>query len=233
MCTREAANGCTYYFSISELRPSAIARELHDVVAHHLALANAQAGAAAHLMVTKPEQAQKMVAELAATTSSALRELKGTVGLLRQADDPDTPLQPAPGLSQLAELTAAVAFTGLKVTVTTEGQARRLSPGVDLTAYRIIQEALTNVTKHAVTDEAQVLLRYTRDRLTLTVTNQTHEDGVTAASDPGGGYGLIGMRERAQSVGGVAQTGRRPDGVFEVTADLPLYAQDQKEGPNS
>jgi signal transduction histidine kinase len=198
-----------------------IARELHDVVAHHLALANAQAGAVAHLMRTRPEQAQKLVAELAATTSSALRELKGTVGLLREADEPNAPLQPAPGLAQLPELTAAMAAAGLNVTVTTEGRARPISPGADLTAYRIIQEALTNVTKHAATGEAHVLLRYVADRLTVTVTNPAREPAVPGLHNTG--FGLIGMRERAQSVGGAVRTGLRPDGVFEVAADLPLY----------
>lgn len=207
-----------------------IARELHDVVAHHLALANAQAGAVAHLMRSRPEQAEKMVADLAATTSSALRELKGTVGLLRQADEPDAPLQPAPGLARLGELTGALASAGLNVTVTTQGTARPLSPAVDLTAYRIIQEALTNVAKHAATDRAEVLLRYSPERLTLTVTNATRENTVTAASGHSeGGFGLIGMRERARSVGGEVRTGRRPDGVFEVTASLPLYAPNSEE----
>ncbi|HTJ67614.1 MAG TPA: histidine kinase [Actinospica sp.] len=206
-----------------------IARELHDVVAHHLALANAQAGAVAHIMRTKPEQAEKLVAELAATTSSALRELKGTVGLLRAADETDAPLQPAPGLAQLPELAAAVGATGLEVTVTTEGRARPLSPGADLTAYRIIQEALTNVTKHAATREARVLLRYAFDRLTLTVTNEARRPAAPAPDAHNTGFGLIGMRERAQSVGGVVRTGLRPDGVFEVTADLPLYDPEPEE----
>ena len=202
-----------------------IARELHDVVAHHLALANAQAGTVAHVMRSDPEQAAKMVAELAGTTSSALRELKATVGLLRQSDESDesdAPLQPAPGLSRLPELTAALASAGLNVTVTTEGSARPLPPGVDLTAYRIVQEALTNVTKHAATKDAQVRLSYSRDRLTVTVTNDSG-GAVPKAPAPGSGFGLIGMRERAQSVGGSVHTGPRSDGVFEVSADLPLY----------
>jgi signal transduction histidine kinase len=202
-----------------------IARELHDVVAHHLALANAQAGTVAHVMRSDPEQAAKMVAELAGTTSSALRELKATVGLLRQpdeSDESDTRLQPAPGLSRLPELTAALALAGLTVTVATEGNEQPLSPGVDLTAYRIIQEALTNVTKHATSKDAQVRLTYARNRLTVTVTNDSR-GAVTKAPAPGSGFGLIGMRERAQSVGGSVHTARRDDGVFEVCADLPLY----------
>ncbi len=207
-----------------------IARELHDVVAHHLALANAQAGTAAHIARTRPEQVREILAELTNTTSAALRELKATVGLLRENDDPDAPLQPAPGLAQLPELTASLATAGLKVVVTTEGTARPLSPGVDLTAFRIVQEALTNVTKHAATDTAHVRLGYGHDRLTITVTDD--EDGARgsapvaaaagAVKTPGGGFGLIGMHERAQSIGGRLEAGRRPEGGFQVTAELPL-----------
>ncbi|MGW3291332.1 sensor histidine kinase [Streptomyces sp. NPDC001002] len=200
-----------------------IARELHDVVAHHLALANAQAGTAAHLAHTHPEQVRKILTDLAGTTSSALREMKATVGLLRQPDTPDAPLAPSPGLGQLAELTVTVASTGLTVRVTTEGPPRPLTPGVDLTAYRIVQEALTNVAKHAEARAAQVRLHYGDDQLTITVT----DDGTSTAPAtpvPGHGFGLIGMRERAHSVGGALQAGHRLEGGFEVTTRLPLYS---------
>lgn len=200
-----------------------IARELHDVVAHHLALAHAQAGTAAHLARTHPDQVQKILTELAGTTSSALREMKGTVGLLRQPDDPGTPLAPSPGLTQLAELTRAFAAAGLTVTVTTEGESRPLSPGVDLTAYRIVQEALTNVSKHATTRSAHVRLRYSYDRLTVTVTDDGANAMTAAAPAPGQGFGLSGMRERARSVGGALRAGHRVEGGFEVTTELPLY----------
>ncbi|MEU3615731.1 sensor histidine kinase [Streptomyces sp. NPDC006872] len=198
-----------------------IARELHDVVAHHLALANAQAGTAAHLARTHPDRVQGLLTDLAGTTSSALRELKATVGLLRQAGDGDAPLAPSPGLAQLAELTQACACAGLDVRIATEGTARPLTPGVDLTAYRIVQEALTNVSKHAGARTARVRLHFGRDRLTITVT----DDGtaVPAAAPGGRGFGLIGMRERAESVGGVLQAGRRPGGGFQVTTRLPLH----------
>ncbi|MFJ8111741.1 sensor histidine kinase [Streptomyces sp. NPDC096132] len=198
-----------------------IARELHDVVAHHLALANAQAGTAAHLARTHPDQVQRILDDLAGTTSSALRELKATVGLLRQADEGDAPLAPSPGLGQLAELTQTCASAGLDVRIDLEGTARPLTPGVDLTAYRIVQEALTNVTKHAAARTAQVRLRFGRDRLTITVT----DDGtaVPSGATEGRGFGLIGMRERAHSVGGALQAGHRPGGGFQVTTRLPLY----------
>lgn len=199
-----------------------IARELHDVVAHHLALANAQAGTAAHLVRSRPEQAQQILTELTGTTSAALRELKATVGLLRRPDDPDAPLEPAPGLAQLPDLAASFGPAGLTVTVLTEGDPHPLSAGTDLTAFRIVQEALTNVSKHANSQAALVRLVYSHDRLGITVT----DDGAgpsCAAPPPGSGYGLLGMRERAQSVGGRLRTGRRSEGGFEVTAELPLH----------
>ncbi|GAB2572968.1 histidine kinase [Streptomyces capparidis] len=207
-----------------------IARELHDVVAHHLALANAQAGTAAHLAGTRPEETRRILADLAGTTSSALRELKATVGLLRQSDDPEAPLEPAPGLDRLPELVAACASAGLRVTVATEGEPRPLSPGVDLTAYRIVQEALTNVTKHAAASAAHLRLAYTRDRLTITVSDDGHATG-PAGPDRCGGFGLIGMRERAHSVGGDLSAGHRPGGGFEVTTALPLHPRPPQEEP--
>jgi signal transduction histidine kinase len=200
-----------------------IARELHDVVAHHMALANALAGTAAHLARTHPDQVPRMLDDLAGTTSSALRELKSTVGLLRQSDDPDAPLEPAPGLDRLAELTTAFAAAGLTVTVTADGDEQPLSPGVDVTAYRIVQEALTNVAKHAAAKTARVHLVHSPDWLKITVS----DDGdASAPAVPGasGGFGLMGMRERAQSVGGRLQAGHRPDGGFTVTTELPIRA---------
>ncbi|GAA3219822.1 sensor histidine kinase [Actinocorallia longicatena] len=203
-----------------------IARELHDVVAHHLALANAQAGTVAHLLRTHPDQAEKMVNELTGTTSAALREMKAVVGLLRQEDDPQAPLQPAPGLDQVTDLAASFASAGLTVTVAVQGSPRPVAPGVDVTGYRIVQEALTNVTKHAATHSAHVTLAYSDDLLSITIT----DDG-QGTSRPGAesGYGVIGMRERAIAVGGRLTAGARPAGGFEVAADLPLPAPPKKE----
>jgi signal transduction histidine kinase len=206
-----------------------IARELHDVVAHHLALANAQAGTAAHLAATRPEQASKILDDLTGTTSSALRELKATVGLLREPNDPDgASLEPSPGLARLPELVSSCESAGLRVTVTTEGEVRPLSPGVDLTAYRIVQEALTNVTKHASARAAHIRLAYSATRLELTVTDDGTATAPSAPAAPpdaaGCGFGLMGMRERAQSVGGDLSAGHRPEGGFEVSTALPLHS---------
>ncbi|MFJ3185400.1 sensor histidine kinase [Streptomyces halstedii] len=204
-----------------------IARELHDVSAHHLALANAQATTAALLIRSHPDQAEKLVTALGETTGTALREMKATVGLLRQqGDTPDDPLQPAPGLAQLPALLDTHAAAGLTVTLTTHGEPRPLTPGVDLTAYRIVQEALTNIAKHARTSTADVRLAYTHDRLTISVTD--HGTGRTGRT-PGEGYGLIGMRERAQSLGGRLHAGPRPTGGFDVTAELPLHPGPSRE----
>ncbi|MES5820794.1 sensor histidine kinase [Streptomyces sp. RG80] len=203
-----------------------IARELHDLVAHQITLANAQATVAAHLFDTRPEQTRKSLKELVETTSDALDDLRATVGLLRQSGDTATPAEPAPGLSRLPTLLESFRRAGLEVTVRHEGTPRPLPPGVDLTAYRIVQEALTNVTKHAGTDSAQVLLVWNRDRVTITVTDDgrlspTTPNASTAGDGPRG-FGLIGMRERATAVGGHLSAGTRPEGGFRVSTQLPL-----------
>ncbi|MER7923003.1 sensor histidine kinase [Streptomyces sp. NPDC096057] len=207
-----------------------IARELHDVVAHHLALANAQAGTAAHLVLTNPQQSKAILTDLTGTTSSALRELKAALGLLRQSDDPDSaPLEPSPGLARLPELVTACASAGLAVTVTTEGEPQPLSPGVDLTAFRIVQEALTNVSKHARAETAHVRLVYSGSRLLLTVSNDGPAASPVPEATPSRGFGVMGMRERAHSIGGELRAAPRPEGGFEVTTALPLQPRAAEE----
>ncbi|MGA5369868.1 sensor histidine kinase [Streptomyces griseoincarnatus] len=200
-----------------------IARELHDLVAHQITLANAQATVAAHFFDSRPEQTRVSLRELVETTGDALDELRATVGLLRQTGDTAAPDGPAPGLDRLPDLLESFRRAGLEVSVREEGAARALPPGVDLTAYRIVQEALTNVTKHAAGRGARVGLDWGGGRLTVTVS----DDGGAAAGPPAlsdrpPGYGLIGMRERAVAVGGELTAGPRPEGGFLVTARLPL-----------
>ncbi|MEV6485570.1 sensor histidine kinase [Streptomyces sp. NPDC051576] len=208
-----------------------IARDLHDVVAHHLVLANLQAGTVVRMLRTRPEEAERIAGELAGTTRSAVRELKATVGLLRHAEDSESPSGPAPGLAQLPDLAASFEPAGLSVTVSTEGRPQPLSAGVDLTAYRIVQEALTNVTKHAGTGSAEVRLSYSHDRLGITVTDHGGTEAPSSPA-PSGGYGVIGMRERALSAGGRLQAGHRPEGGFEVVTELPLLSYTQSDPQN-
>ncbi|WP_407563239.1 sensor histidine kinase [Streptomyces sp. 184] len=204
-----------------------IARELHDLVAHQITLANAQATVAAHLFDSRPEQTRKSLAELIQTTGDALDDLRATVGLLRQSGDASEPAEPAPGLSRLPTLLESFGRAGLAVSLDQEGPARPLPPGVDLTAYRIVQEALTNVTKHAGTGSARVRLVWNRDRVTITVADDGGGGGEGARTAPAAGerapgYGLIGMRERATAVGGRLSAGSRPEGGFLVSTELPL-----------
>lgn len=212
-----------------------IARELHDVVAHHMALASTQARTATYLLRTRPEHALPMMEHLCATTASALEELKATVGLLRRKGDSDSPLEPTPGLAQLPALLVGFAHSGLDVSVTVEGERRALSSAVELTAYRIVQEALTNVAKHSGSATASVLLVYGNASLTVSVT----DDGTSTPSTRQGpgrgsaGFGLIGMRERALSVGGSLSVGPRPEGGFLVAAALPLESGEHERKPTT
>ncbi|MFE2410364.1 sensor histidine kinase [Kitasatospora sp. NPDC059408] len=216
-----------------------IARDLHDVVAHHIALANAQAGIAVHLMDRHPAQAREVLSHITDATGSALQELRATVGLLRRAEEP-APLEPTPGLDRLPDLINAFERAGLPVRLSVRGEARPLSPGVDLTAYRILQESLTNVAKHASGAGAEVTIGYTESRLALTVANggpppvAARRTVLLPSQVPGeGGFGLIGMRERAGAVGGRLAADPRPGGGFLVTAELPLRTGARDPGPEA
>ncbi|MEJ3750533.1 histidine kinase [Actinomycetes bacterium KLBMP 9797] len=197
-----------------------IARDLHDVVAHHMAVANAQAGTAAHLLKTNPALTAKILTDLKATTSTVMLELRDTVGVLRQNSTDTETLEPAPGLAQLPHLLEVCRSAGLTVDLAVEGEPRDLPAGVDLTAYRIIQEALTNATKYAASATAALRLRYSSTRLTITVTNDRRTD-----HQPSSGFGIIGMRERAQAVGGHLHVSDSADVDFEVVTALPLHPQ--------
>ncbi|GAB3259083.1 sensor histidine kinase [Kineosporia babensis] len=208
-----------------------IARELHDLVAHQITLANAQATVAAHLFDARPEQSRQSLTELVETTRQALDELRSTVGLLRQSGDSATPAEPAPGLAQLPLLLNSFRRAGLEVELAEEGSPRALPPGIDLNAYRIVQEALTNVTKHAATARAQVMLAWSSGHLILTVSNSENQPGASSRplasfiSERSSGYGLIGMRERAAAAGGELSAGPDPQGGFRVWACLPIPAK--------
>jgi signal transduction histidine kinase len=208
-----------------------IARDLHDVVAHHMALANAQAGTAAHLLETDPRLTRKILADLQVTTSSAMLELRDTVGVLRANGSDDVgvgggeadagSLEPAPGLAQLPGLLEKCRSAGLAVTHGVRGEPRELPPGVDLTAYRIIQEALTNATKYAASAAASLTLTYSDTRLVIRIANDTRADAADSRDSPG--YGIIGMRERAQAVGGDLRVNEGGEVGFEVVTALPVH----------
>ncbi|MER6709719.1 MULTISPECIES: sensor histidine kinase [unclassified Streptomyces] len=198
-----------------------IARDLHDVVAHHIALVNVQAGVAAHVMDKRPDQAKEALAHVREASRSALNELRATVGLLRQSGDPEAPTEPAPGLDRLDELTGTFRSAGLHIEVARADQGTTLPAAVDLAAYRIIQEALTNVQKHAGPQaKAEVSVVRVGPNIEITVL----DDGSGEDTDPdsGGGHGLLGMRERVTALRGTLTTGPRYGGGFRVHAILPV-----------
>jgi signal transduction histidine kinase len=203
-----------------------LARELHDVVAHAMSVIAVQSGVGAHVANTQPKEAAKALAAIEATSRAALTELRRLLGVLRQADEPRGDLAPVPGLADLEGLLAEVAKAGLAVKLRVNGTRPPLPAGVDLSAYRIIQEALTNVVKHAGPARAQVTIRYRDQDVTVEVTDDGR-GAVTAAGDGrvGTGHGLIGMRERVQAFGGDLEVGPRPGGGFRVAARLPLVAE--------
>ncbi|GAA1364575.1 histidine kinase [Streptomyces beijiangensis] len=204
-----------------------IARDLHDVVAHHIALVNVQAGVAAHVMDKRPDQAKEALAHVREASRSALNELRATVGLLRQSGDPEAPTEPAPGLAVLDALVDTFRNAGLPVEVARTDAPVGLPAAVDLAAYRIIQEALTNVQKHAGEGaKAEVSVVRVDRCVEVTVLDDGAGTGREDAPAPGegGGHGLIGMRERATALTGSCSAGPRYGGGFRVHAILPVKA---------
>jgi signal transduction histidine kinase len=203
-----------------------LARELHDVVAHAMSVIAVQSGVGAHVADTQPEEAAKALAAIEATSRAALEELRRLLGVLRQEDEPQGDLAPVPGLADLEGLLAEVAKTGLAVKLQVHGTRPSLPAGVDLSAYRIVQEALTNVVKHAGPARAQVTVGYHDQNVTVEVTDDGR-GAMTSASDGrvGSGHGLIGMRERVAAFGGNLEVGPGLDGGFRVAARLPLGAE--------
>ncbi|WP_081239411.1 sensor histidine kinase [Streptomyces viridosporus] len=202
-----------------------IARDLHDVVAHHIALINVQAGVAAHVMDRRPDQAKEALAHVREASRSALGELRATVGLLRQSGDPEAPTEPAPGLDRLDELAGTFRSAGLRVEVARADQGTVLPAAVDLAAYRIVQEALTNVRKHAGdAAKAEVSVVRVGPHVEITVLDDGTGDGQVGApgDGSGGGHGLLGMRERVTALRGTLTTGPRYGGGFRVHAILPV-----------
>ncbi|MER5253637.1 MULTISPECIES: histidine kinase [unclassified Streptomyces] len=202
-----------------------IARDLHDVVAHHIALVNVQAGVAAHVMDKRPDQAKEALSHVRDASRSALNELRATVGLLRQTGDPEAPTEPAPGLARLDDLVETFRHAGLPVEVTCGDTVAELPAGVDLAAYRIIQEALTNVQKHAGTGaKAEVSVIRVGPNVEVTILDDGGGEKKKSGEHDGGGHGLLGMRERVSALGGRCAAGPRYGGGFRVHAILPVTA---------
>lgn len=194
-----------------------IARELHDVLAHSISLINVQAGVGLALLDSDPEQARSALITIKAASKEALGEVRQVLDTLRAPGE--APRAPAPGLGRLPELVEQAAGAGLTVEVATEGGETALAPGADLAAFRIVQEALTNVVRHSCSRTARVRIAHAPGRLDLTV----DDDGPATGGDHGGsGRGLVGMRERAAALGGTIEAGPRGDGGFRVHARLPV-----------
>jgi signal transduction histidine kinase len=190
-----------------------IARELHDVMAHTVAAIGVQASVAAEVLHDTPEQADAALRAIRAQSREAMAELRAAVGVLRD----EAPSSPAPGLRDLDALVGTARAAGVAVEVSVDGAERALPGAIDLTAYRIVQESLTNVVRHAGATAARVALRYAPDEVELEIA----DDGRGVNGAPPDGHGLVGMRERAAAVGGTLAAGPAPDGGFRVQARLP------------
>jgi signal transduction histidine kinase len=193
-----------------------IARELHDSLTHSISVIQVQAGVEVHLAGKRGEDVPPALLAIQEASADAARELRATLGVLRTSEDGDSS-----GLGQLENLVARARSAGLPVTVTVTGTRCRLTPDVDQAAYRIVQEALTNVSRHAGGACAMVQLRYGPGELTVRVDN---DGDVPGAPSAGQGLGLIGMRERVAALGGRLHAGPQEDGGFRIRADLPVRA---------
>lgn len=201
-----------------------IAREMHDIVSHSLSVIAVQANGAAHSLGSRPDRAQQALATISDTSRTALTEMRRMLQVLRE-DEPDhDSYAPQPGLAQLDQLVADVRRSGLPVDCTVQGVPRELPTGMDLAAYRIVQEALTNTRKHAgpSVSRAQVRLWYGDDALEIHISDDGRGTAALLGTAVGGGHGLVGMRERAAAYGGSLHSGPRAEGGFEVVASLPL-----------
>jgi signal transduction histidine kinase len=196
-----------------------IARDLHDSVGHHLALINVQAGVAGHLMTGTEDPVRETFDQIRQRSRAALEELRDSVGLLRQPGEPPVPVEPTVGLAGLGELLAEFERSGLRIAGAHDGAAQALPWATDLTAYRVIQESLTNVCKHVGATDVRLTLR--RDPETLTIIVENEGPPAVENGAPAGTHGIVGMRERVTAVGGTLLAGPRPAGGFRVAAVLP------------
>jgi signal transduction histidine kinase len=201
-----------------EVERARIARELHDIVAHHVSVIVALAGASGRVFDTEPAHARTALRSVETIGREALTEMRRLLSVLR-TEDHGANHAPQPGLSEMPALVAQVEQAQLPVELAVRGEPRRLSPGVELNAYRIVQESLTNTLKHAGPTRATVVVHYRADTLELRISDQGR--GI-AVAPPAMGHGLLGMRQRASLLGGKLTAGPGPLGGFQVTAVLPV-----------
>ncbi|MFP3988860.1 histidine kinase [Streptomyces sp. E11-3] len=210
----------------AERERSRIARDLHDVVTHHVSMMTIQAGGARKMLDIDPDDTREALLAIEAGGRAAMAELRYAMGLLTMNTEDAADLgiaanlAPQPGLDQLPALVGRVRDIGVSVDYTVAGEPCDVPPGVGLTAYRIVQEALTNTVKHAAGAQATALLAYDDDHLRVEITDTGGTPSASAAT--GNGHGLIGLRERLTVYGGTLETGPRPDGGFRVAALIPL-----------
>src|SRR6266542_3655530 len=199
-----------------------IARELHDVLGHNISLISVQAGVALHLIDKQPEQARVALSVIRDASKEALRELRSVLDVLLQVNE-EPPRSPSPGLASLSDLVSRAAEAGLQVRTEVSGDLKGLPASVDLAAFRIVQEALTNVMRHAGQTTSSVHVTCNEQELTLQIDNDAGRAGKEGSRDGIGlGQGILGMQERATALGGVVEAGPRPDGGFRIFARLPL-----------
>jgi signal transduction histidine kinase len=194
-----------------------IARELHDVVGHSVSVMTVQASAVRRLLTPDQEKEREALLIVEQTGREALAEMRRLVGVLRNPEEAPA-LAPQPSLSHVAKLVDQAREAGLPVELTVEGEPVPLPASIDLTAYRLVQEGLTNALKHAQAKHAEVRVRYADGHVEVEVS----DDGRGAGSEPGGGHGLVGMRERVSVYGGELETGPRPEGGYRLHARLPV-----------
>ncbi|WP_063062635.1 sensor histidine kinase [Nocardia sienata] len=195
-----------------------IAREVHDTVAHAIAIINVQAGVTAHVLDKRPEQAREALRTIEQTSSRALQEMRAVLGVLRDGDE----REPFPGLDQIRELTDKACEAGLEIAVEQTEPVPALPSAVGSTAYRIVQESITNVIRHVGPTRVTVTLEPLVDALRIRVIDEGRRTPAPWHAGPTSGRGIIGMRERCRLLGGELDARRRPGGGFEVTASLPL-----------
>ncbi|MBT2472404.1 sensor histidine kinase [Streptomyces sp. ISL-66] len=193
-----------------------IARELHDMVAHSIGIIAIQAGVGSRVMDTQPAETRKALDAIEATSRETLAGLRRMLGALRRSGEGPAPLEPLPGLAALGQLVGTSAAAGVRVDVRWRGERRDLPPDVDLAAFRIVQEAVTNVVRHSGTRDCSVTVDYRHDELAVDILDSGRGGGVA-----GSGYGIVGMRERVGLLHGEFSAGPRPDGGFRVAALLP------------